>query len=169
MEGGLHKVVPNFLLSDEYPELVLIPTVHNVEIAETQCISYILLNLSKEGIFLRKGEILRHLEKEDITIEEITTETMLQKGDMESENLNCGDSLETKFIASTADVDTHKRVKLQDAEVLNHHKTTTEEITTETMLQSEGMEIKKPHCDLSSKKEFIASSAEIDTHRKVKL
>ena len=31
MEGGLHKVVPNFLLSDEYPELVLIPTVHNVE------------------------------------------------------------------------------------------------------------------------------------------
>ena len=22
MEGGLHKVVPNFLLSDEYPELV---------------------------------------------------------------------------------------------------------------------------------------------------
>ena len=31
MEGGLYKVVPNFLLSDEYPELVLIPTTHNVE------------------------------------------------------------------------------------------------------------------------------------------
>ena len=46
MEGGLYKVVPNFLLSDEYPELVLIPTVHNVEISETQCIPYILLNLS---------------------------------------------------------------------------------------------------------------------------
>ena len=36
------------------------------------------LNLSEEAIFLRKGEILGHLEKEDITIEEITTETMLQ-------------------------------------------------------------------------------------------
>ena len=48
MEGGLHKVVPNFLLSDEYPELVLIPTVHNVEITETQCIPYILVNFSKE-------------------------------------------------------------------------------------------------------------------------
>ena len=108
MEGGLHKVVPNFLLSDEYPELVLIPTVHNVEIIETQCIPYILLNLSKEEIFLRKGEILRHLE-EDITIEEITTETMLQNKDMESEKLNCGDSLETAFIASPADVDTHER------------------------------------------------------------
>ena len=32
----------------------------------------------KKQFFLRKGEILRHSEKEDITIEEITTETMLQ-------------------------------------------------------------------------------------------
>ena len=105
MEGGLHKVVPNFLLSDEYPELVLIPTVSNVEITETQCIPYILLNLSKEEIFLRKGEILGHLEKEDITVEEIPTETMLQNKYMESGKLNCGDSLKTMFIASPADVD----------------------------------------------------------------
>ena len=62
-----------------------------------------------------------------------------------------------------------KGVKLQDAEVLNHCKTTVEEITTGTMLQSEGMEIKKPCCDILSEKEFIASSAEIDTHREVKL
>ena len=59
MEGGLHKVVPNLLLSDEYPELVLIPTVHNVEITKIECIPYVLLNLSEEAIFLRKGEILR--------------------------------------------------------------------------------------------------------------
>ena len=83
IEGGLHKVVPNFLLSDEYPELVLIPTVHNVEMTKTECIPYILLNLSEEEIFLRKGEILGHLEKEDITVEEIITETMLQSEDME--------------------------------------------------------------------------------------
>ena len=63
MEGGLHKVVPNFLLSDEYPELVLIPTVHNVEITKLECIPYVLLNLSEEAIFLRKGEILGHLEE----------------------------------------------------------------------------------------------------------
>ena len=169
MEGGLHKVVPNFLLSDEYPELVLIPTVHNVEITKTECIPYVLVNLSKEEIFLRKGEILRHLEKEDITIEEVTTETMLQNKDMESEKLNCGDSLKKMFIASPVNVDTCRKVKLQDAEVLNHCKITVGKITTGTMLQSEGMEIKKPHCDILSEKEFIASSAEINTHRKVKL
>ena len=226
VEGGLHKVVPNFLLSDEYPELVLIPTVHNVEITKIECIPYILLNLSEEAIFLRKGEILRHLEKEDITIEEITTETMLQSKDMESEKLNCGDSLKKAFIASPVSGDTCKKVRLQDVEALSHHKMTiekvtaeamsqckdmeseklncgddlkktfiaspvnvdtcekvkqqdvetlsyqnisVEEITTETMLQSEGMEIKKPHCDILSKKEFIASPAEVDACKKVKL
>ena len=167
--GGLHKVVPNFLLSDEYPELVLIPTVHNVEITKIECIPYILLNLSEEGIFLRKEEILRHLEKEDITIEEVTTETMLQNRDMESEKLNYGDLLKKTFIDSPLNVDTCKKVKQQDAEALNHCKIRVGEITTEAMLQSEGMEIKKPHCDILSEKEFIASTAEIDAHRKVKL
>ena len=169
MEGGLHKVVPNFLLSDEYPELVLIPTVHNVEITKIECIPYVLLNLSEEAIFLRKGEILGHLEKEDITIEEITTETMSQCKDMESEKLNCGDKLKKTFIVSPVNVDICKKVKQQDVEALSYCKISVEEIATETMLQSEGMENEKPHCDILSKKEFIASPAEIDTCKKVKL
>ena len=122
MEGRLYKVVPNFLLTDEYPELVLIPTIHNVEITETQCILFVLLNLSKEGIFLRKGEILGHLEKEDITVEEITTETMLQSENMEPMKPNCDIFLEKVFITSPADIDTYRNVKLQDAEVLDHYK-----------------------------------------------
>ena len=134
MEGGLHKVVPNFLLSDEYPELVLIPTVHNVEITKTECIPYI-LNVSEEAIFLRKGKILRHLEKEDITIEEITTETMLQSKDMESEKLNCGDMLKKTFIASSVSDDTCRKVRLQDAEALSHCKMTIEKVTAEAMSQ----------------------------------
>ena len=225
MEGGLHKVVPNFLLSDEYPELVLIPTVHNVEVTKTECIPYVLLNLSEEAIFLRKGEILRHLEREDIIIEEVTTETMLQCKDMKSEKLDCGDTIEEAFIASPVSGDTCKKVRLQDVEALSHCKMTENVIagtvsqckdmeseklncgdelkktfivspvnvdtckevkqqdveilsyqnisvegnTTEPMLQSEDMEIKKPHCDILLKEEFIASPAEIDACQKVKL
>ena len=220
-----HEGLPHFLLSDEYPELVLIPTVHNVEITKVECIPYVLLNLSEEAIFLRKGEILGHLEKEDITIEEITTETMLQCKDMESEKLNCGDTLKKAFIASPMSDDTCKKVRLWDVEALSHHKMTiaevtaetmsqckdmeseklncgdfkktfivspvnvdtckkvkqqdvedlsyckfsVEEIATETMLQSEGMENEKPCCDILSEKEFIASPAEIDACRKAKL
>ena len=131
MEGGLYKVVPNFLLSDEYPELVLIPTVHNVEITKTECIPYVLLNLSKEGIFLGKGEIFRQLEKEDITVEEITTETMFQSENMELTKLNYEILSEKMFITSTADVDTHRKVKLQDAEVLDKYKEEFEKLCEE--------------------------------------
>ena len=129
MEGGLYKVVPNFLLRDEYPELVLIPTVHIVEITETQCIPYILLNLSEEGIFLRKGEILRT--QEDITIEEITTETMFQSENVNLTKSNCEVLTEKMFIASPADVDTHRKVKLQDAEVLDKYQKEYEELCEE--------------------------------------
>ena len=189
MEGGLFKVVPNFLLSGEYPELVLIPTIHNVEVTKTQCIPFILLNLSEEEISLGKGEILGHLEEADITVEKITTGAMLQNLDMETENSNCDVPIDKEFITSPADVDTHRKVKLQDAEVLNK---TVGEITTETMLQSENMEFKKLHCDISLEtteamlqnedmeseklncsesleKMFITSPADVDTHRKVKL
>ena len=131
MEGGLHKVVPNFLLSDEYPELVLIPAVHNVEITEMQCIPYVLLNLSEEEIFLRKGEILRHIEKENITVEEITTETMFQSGNVELTKSNYEVLSGKTFITSPADVDTDRKVKLQDAEVLDKYKEEFEEVCEE--------------------------------------
>ena len=167
MEGGLHKVVPNFLLSDEYPELVLIPTVHNVEITKLECIPHVLLNLSEETIFLRKGEILGHLEKEDITIEEITTETMLQCKDEESEKLNCGDTLNEVFKASPVSGDTCKKVQLQDVEALSHCKMT-EKVIAETMSQCKDMESEKLNCSDELQKTFIVSPVNVDTCKKVK-
>ena len=87
--------------------------------------------MSKEEIFLRKGEILRHLEKEDITVEEITTETMFQSENVELTKTNCEVLSEKMFITSPADVDTHKKVKLQDAEVLEKYKKEFEELYEE--------------------------------------
>ena len=160
-------MVPNFLLSDEYPELVLIPTIHNVEITKIECIPYVLLNLSEEAIFLRKGEILRHLEKEDITIEEITTETMLQCKDMKSEKLDCGDSVKEAFIASPVSGDTCKKVRPQDVEALSHCKMT-KNVTAEAVSQCEDMESEKFNCGNETQKTFIVSPVNVDTCEKVK-
>ena len=88
---------------------------------------------------------------------------------MESEKLNCGDELKKTFIVSPVNVDTCEKVKQQDIKALSYQKISVEETTTGTMLQSEGMEIKKPRCDVLSKKEFIASPAEIDACKKIKL
>ena len=115
---------------------------------------------------LQDVEALSHHE---ITIEEVTAETVSQFKDMESEKLNCGDKLKKTFIVSPVNVDTCEKVKQQDVETLSYQNISVEETTIGTMLQSEGMEIKKPCCDILSEKEFISSPAEIDTCRKVKL
>ena len=100
-----------------------------------------------------------------ISVEEITTGTMLQNEGMENEKPHCDILSEKEFIASSVEIDTHRKVKLQSIEVLNIN----ENKYKETMLQSEGMENEKPHCDISSEKKFITSPVDVDTHRKVKL
>ena len=104
-----------------------------------------------------------------MTIRKVITEAVSQCKDMASEKLNCGDELKKMFIVSPVNVDTCKKVKQQDVEALSYQKISVEEIATEPCCRVRALEIKKPHCDILSKKEFIASPAEIDACKKVKL
>ena len=90
---------------------------------------------------------------------------MLQSEGMEIKKPHCDILSKKEFIASPAEIDTCQKVKLQKAEVLSIDKNEYKE----TMLQSEGMENEKPHCDILSEKKFITSPVDVDTHRKVKL
>ena len=90
---------------------------------------------------------------------------MLQSEGMEIKKPHCDILSKKEFIASPAGIDTCQKVKLQKAEVLSIDKNEYKE----TMLQSEGMENEKPHCDILSEKKFITSPVDVDTHRKVKL
>ena len=94
---------------------------------------------------LQDVEALSH---HKMTIGKVTAEAMSQCKDMESEKLNCGDKLKKTFIVSPVNVDTCEKVKQQDVEALNYYKISVEEITTEPMLQSEGIKIKQPRCDI---------------------
>ena len=90
---------------------------------------------------------------------------MLQSEGMEIKKPRCDILSKKEFIASPAEIDTCRKVKLQKAEILSIDKNEYKE----TMLQSEGMENEKPCCDILSQKKFITSPADVDTHRKVKL
>ena len=59
---------------------------------------------------------------------------------MESEKLNCGDSIKEVFIASPVSGDTCKKVRLQDVEALSHRKMTIGKVTAEAMSQCGDME-----------------------------
>ena len=112
-----------------------------------------------------KQQDVEALSYHKISVEEITTGTMLQSDGLEIKKPHCDILSEKEFIASSAEIDAHRKVKLQNAEVLNID----EKKYKEAMLQSEGKENEKPHCDILLEKKFITSPADVDTHRKVKL
>ena len=69
------EVKPNFLLTNEHPNLIIIPMMHIIQEEKHGCIPLVLINLEEdEKIFLRKGEILGHLEPSSIEINEIVKE-----------------------------------------------------------------------------------------------
>ena len=71
---------------------------------------------------------------------------------MESEKLNCGDSIKEAFIASPVSGDTCKKVRLEDVEALSHHKMMTGKITGEAVSQCKDMESEKLNCGNELKK-----------------
>ena len=118
IKGLIYDVTPNTLLMDEYPNLVMIPLLHNVEGLKIHCVPCVIINFSYDNVFLPKGEVIGHLEPTAMKMEELTTETSFAEIKTPKEILEDKEiPLEKKFITSPADVERHRRVILQDAEV----------------------------------------------------
>ena len=116
------EVKPNFLLTNEHPNLIIVPTMHIMQEERHDCISLVLINLNEdEKIFLRKGEILGHLEPSSIEINEIVKEDWPREEEIKGEE-NEAIPLEKKFITFPAEVNTHRKMQLQDAEVAKKYK-----------------------------------------------
>ena len=57
MDGQMFEVKPNFLLTNEHPNLVMVPVLHYIRGEKQECVPLTLLNLAEdESIFLRKGK-----------------------------------------------------------------------------------------------------------------
>ena len=123
MDGQMFEVKPNFLLTNEHPNLVIVPMIHQVRGEKQECVPLTLLNLAEdESIFLKKGEILGHLDPCPITIEEIIKEDWPDSEESDGEEENSKLPLEKKFITSPAEINTHRKVNLQDAQVSARYK-----------------------------------------------
>ena len=116
--GLIYDVMPNLLMKDEHPNLVTIPLLHNIESLEAHCVPYMVVNLSQDGIFLPKEQMMGHLEPTSVSVEEITTESAYIGAKTPEEVINDETiSLEKKFITSPADVERHRKVVLEDAKI----------------------------------------------------
>ena len=90
---------------------------HAVQREKHDNIPVALINLNEdERIFLKKGEILGYLEPSPIEITEIVKEECNKIGEID-EKQDESIPLEKKFITSPAEVNTHRNMQLQDAEV----------------------------------------------------
>ena len=121
-ENQVYEVKPNLLLTNEHPNLVVLPMLHLVQKEKHDSIPVALINLNEdERIFLRKGEILGCLEPSPIEVTEIVKEEDSGIGE-EDEKEDESIPLEKKFITSPAEVNTHRKIQLQDAEVTEEYR-----------------------------------------------
>ena len=119
--GKMYNIQHNTILQNEYPTLVTIPTVHQVETLKPMQVPYVLINLAKKSVSLSKGELLGSLELIEEDIGKIFTNMAMEMMSLEVEenqNTEVGE-VEKKFITSPADVEVHRKVNLQDAIVTN--------------------------------------------------
>ena len=125
--GQLYEIEPSQCLNEKYPILCIIPMIHNVDIHKTENVPLVVINLSTDDIYLSKGEIMGFMQNQSLDISEIVTETstepspiMLEDDDKEVLQEQEGEvniKMEKRFITSPADIEVHRKVELQDAEV----------------------------------------------------
>ena len=73
--GHLYEVEPNCLLTNEYPNLYIVPAIHNVDLYKSENVPLVVINFSSDNIYLPKGEIIGFMQCQSLDISEIITET----------------------------------------------------------------------------------------------
>ena len=56
--GQIYEIEPNCSLSEEYPNLYIVPMIHNVDIHVTKSVPLVIINFLVDNISLSKGEIM---------------------------------------------------------------------------------------------------------------
>ena len=127
--GQLYEIEPNQLLIEEYPNLYIIPMIHNVDIHKTEDVPLVVINFSTDSVYLSKGEIMGFMQSQSLDISDIIKETITEPSPILLEEDNdieevkeqkrkiTLENIEKKFITSPTDIDVHRKIELQDAEV----------------------------------------------------
>ena len=135
--GSLFEIEPNDMILDKYPNICIIPMVHNEDVHRTEYLPLVFINLSQDDISLSKGEIMGFMQIQSLEISEIMTETSTEPSsviceDKVNEVLNDQkEKVERKFISSPADIEVHRKIELQDAEISDDNRQAFKDLCTE--------------------------------------
>ena len=126
--GSLYEIEPCDILNEMYPNLCVIPMIHNVDVHRTKHLPLVVIDFASDDIYLSKGETMGFMQIQSVEISEIMTETSTEPSSIMYEDDDNGvlnnqeeetskESLEKKFITSPADIEVHRKVELQDADI----------------------------------------------------
>ena len=126
--GSLYEDEPNEVIIEKYPNLCVIPVIHNVDVHRTEHLPLVVINFATDDTNLSKGETMGYMHIQPLEISKIMTETsteplslICEDDDKEVLNIQEGDfgkeKAERKFITYTADIKVHRKVELQDTDI----------------------------------------------------
>ena len=124
--GQIYEVEPSPCLIEEYPNLCIIPMIHNVYVQKIEKVPLVVINLLNDDVYLSKGEVMGFMQNQSLDISEIVTETSTEPSPIELEDEDKEvlqneemhiENIEKRFITSPADIEVHRKVELQDTDV----------------------------------------------------
>ena len=121
--GSIYEIEPSGNLYEKYPNLCVIPMIHNVDVHKTENVPLVVINLSSDEIYLLKGETMGFVQIQSLDISEVMTETSTEPSpiifeDDDKEVLDkqegeiSKESVEKRFITTPANIDIHRKVEL---------------------------------------------------------
>ena len=138
--GYIYEIEPSSTLYEKYPNICVIPMIHNVDVHKTENVPLVIINLSSDDIYLSKGETMGFMQIQSLDISEIMTETSTEPSpiifeDDDKEVLNKQEKIkiqeEKRFITSPANIEVHRKVELQDADITEEQQNAFKDLCTE--------------------------------------
>ena len=126
--GQLYEIEPSQNLNEKYPNLYIIPMIHNADVHKTEHVPLVVINFSADDVYLSKGETMGYMQNQSLDISEIMTETSTEPSPIisedddkevlheQAEEVNEG-NMEKRFITSQTNIEVHRKVELQDADI----------------------------------------------------
>ena len=69
----MYEIEPNYLLTEEYPNLYIIPMMHNVDVHQIENVPLVVINFLTDSVYLSKGEVMGFMKNQSLDISEIIT------------------------------------------------------------------------------------------------
>ena len=84
--GYIYEIEPSSDLYEKYPNLCVVPMIHNVDVHQTENVPLVVINFSCDEIHLLKGETMGFMQIQSLDISEIVTEISTEPSPIICEN-----------------------------------------------------------------------------------